>query len=472
MSAALRSFRGEVPQSARECASPRLMIKPSPRMVSPRERQRLTHTVGALQAVQWPPGDDVRWGPSLYPPFQTPSIDKPELNVWAESQHHHEPASAREPAAAATAMPFATKLELALNLGAEEQFRQFVHAQADAPPAVAFVSFVSSSGAAEQQEFRQEFRQFVPPARYRCQDWDVDPAIGPARREPSALRWEPCEALRSRSHRMDARDRELERDRELREDVRRAAEADARARGSSQQPLDSLSAARRAALPLVFDPLAAPIYCWPPTPSGLEGMPSARRLVSARGQNEHAARVALLRAVADETARELRQLHERSAHAAEELRQSEEREASWWAWYWQMKGPALERRAQQEAREEAAAEEHARRLQQEKLAAKEAARREAAEARERAVAAAAAADRARKEAEAREKAEKEKQRLAAELAEKERVRRLAEEQADKERLVREAKERQRARQEAAANRPQEREMELIVKVDGKEVIRW
>ena len=468
MSAALRSFRGEVPQSARECASPRLMIKPSPRMVSPRERQRLTHTVGALQAVQWPPGDDVRWGPSLYPPFQTPSIDKPELNVWAESQHHHEPASAREPAAAATAMPFATKLELALNLGAEEQFRQFVHAQADAPPARAFVSFVSSSGAAEQQEFRQ----FVPPARYRCQDWDVDPAIGPARREPSALRWEPCEALRSRSHRMDARDRELERDRELREDVRRAAEADARARGSSQQPLDSLSAARRAALPLVFDPLAAPIYCWPPTPSGLEGMPSARRLVSARGQNEHAARVALLRAVADETARELRQLHERSAHAAEELRQSAEREASWWAWYWQMKGPALERRAQQEAREEAAAEEHARRLQQEKLAAKEAARREAAEARERAVAAAAAADRARKEAEAREKAEKEKQRLAAELAEKERVRRLAEEQADKERLVREAKERQRARQEAAANRPQEREMELIVKVDGKEVIRW
>ena len=466
MSAALRSFRGEVPQSARECASPRLMIKPSPRMVSPRERQRLTHTVGALQAVQWPPGDDVRWGPSLYPPFQTPSIDKPELNVWAESQHHHEPASAREPAAAATAMPFATKLELALNLGAEEQFRQFVHAQADAPPARDFVSFVSSSGAAEQQEFRQEFRQFVPPARYRCQDWDVDPAIGPARREPSALRWEPCEALRSRSH------RELERDRELREDVRRAAEADARARGSSQQPLDSLSAARRAALPLVIDPLAAPIYCWPPTPSGLEGMPSARRLVSARGQNEHAARVALLRAVADETARELRQLHERSAHAAEELRQSEEREASWWAWYWQMKGPALERRAQQEAREEAAAEEHARRLQQEKLAAKEAARREAAEARERAVAAAAAADRARKEAEAREKAEKEKQRLAAELAEKERVRRLAEEQADKERLVREAKERQRARQEAAANRPQEREMELIVKVDGKEVIRW
>eukprot|EP00900_Chrysochromulina_parva_P026475 jgi/Chrpa1/8461/Chrysochromulina_OHIO_Genome00015053-RA len=464
MSAALRSFRGEVPQP-RECASPRLMIKPSPRMVSPRERQRMTHTVGALQAVQWPPGDDVRWGPSLYPPFQIPSIDKPEVNVWAESPHH-EPAAAREAAAAATAMPFATKLELALNLGAEEQFRQFVHAQAEAPPSSGFVGFVNSCGAAEQPEEPAA-------ARYRCQDWDVDLAIGPARREPSALRWEPCEALRSRaSHRMEARDREIERGRELREDVRRVAEADASARGSPQQPLASPSAARRDALPLVSDPLASPIYSWPPTPSGLNGLPSDRRLVSARGQNEHEARAALLRAVADETAVELQRLHERSVHAQEELRHLEEREQAWWAWYHQMKGPALQRRAQQEAREEAAAEAHARRLQQEKLAAKEAARREAAEARERAVAAAAAADRARKEAEARDKAEKEKQRLAAELAEKERVRRLAEEQADKERLVREAKERQRARQEAAANRPPERESELIVKVDGKEVIRW
>jgi hypothetical protein len=467
MSAALRSFRGEVPQP-RECASPRLMIKPSPRMVSPRERQRMTHTVGALQAVQWPPGDDVRWGPSLYPPFQIPSIDKPEVNVWAESPHH-EPAAAREAAAAATAMPFATKLELALNLGAEEQFRQFVHAQAEVPPSrgfVSFVGFVSSCGAAEEPEQPAA-------ARYRCQDWDVDLAIGPARREPSALRWEPCEALRSRaSHRMEARDREIERGRELREDVRRVAEADAWARGSPQQPLASPSAARRDALPLVVDPLASPIYSWPPTPSGLNGLPSDRRLVSARGQNEHEARAALLRAVADETARELQRLHERSVHAQEELRHLEEREQAWWAWYHQMKGPALQRRAQQEAREEAAAEAHARRLQQEKLAAKEAARREAAEARERAVAAAAAADRARKEAEARDKAEKEKQRLAAELAEKERVRRQAEEQADKERLVREAKERQRARQEAAANRPPERESELIVKVDGKEVIRW
>lgn len=470
MSAALRSFRGEVPQP-RECASPRLMIKPSPRMVSPRERQRMTHTVGALQAVQWPPGDDVRWGPSLYPPFQIPSIDKPEVNVWAESHSqspHHEPAAAREAAAAATAMPFATKLELALNLGAEEQFRQFVHAQAEAPPSsgfVGFVSFVSSCGAAEEPEQPAA-------ARYRCQDWDVDLAIGPARREPSALRWEPCEALRLRSHRMEARDREIELARELREDVRRVAEADAWARGSPQQPLASPSAARRDALPLVLDPLASPIYSWPPTPSGLNGLPSDRRLVSARGQNEHEARAALLRAVADETARELHRLHERSVHAQEELRHLEEREQAWWAWYHQMKGPALQRRAQQEAREEAAAEAHARRLQQEKLAAKEAARREAAEARERAVAAAAAADRARKEAEARDKAEKEKQRLAAELAEKERVRRQAEEQADKERLVREAKERQRARQEAAANRPPERESELIVKVDGKEVIRW
>jgi hypothetical protein len=444
------------------------MIKPSPRMVSPRERQRMTHTVGALQAVQWPPGDDVRWGPSLYPPFQIPSIDKPEVNVWAETPHH-EPAAAREAAAAATAMPFATKLELALNLGAEEQFRQFVRAQAEAPPSrgfVGFVGFVSSCGAAEQSEQPAA-------ARYRCQDWDVDLAIGPARKEPSALRWEPCEALRSRSSlRMEARDREIERGRELREDVRRVAEADAWARGSPQQPLASPSAARRDALPLVLDPLASPIYSWPPTPSGLNGLPSDRLLVSARGQNEHEARAALLRAVADETAHELHRLHERSLHAQEELRHLEEREQAWWAWYHQMKGPALQRRAQQEAREEAAAEAHARRLQQEKLAAKEAARREAAEARERAVAAAAAADRARKEAEARDKAEKEKQRLAAELAEKERVRRLAEEQADKERLVREAKERQRARQEAAANRPPERESELIVKVDGKEVIRW
>jgi hypothetical protein len=425
----------------------------------------MTHTVGALQAVQWPPGDDVRWGPSLYPPFQIPSIDKPEVNVWAESPHH-EPSAAREAAAAATAMPFATKLELALNLGAEEQFRQFVHAQAEAPPSRGFVGFVSSCGAAEQPEEPAA-------ARYRCQDWDVDLAIGPARREPSALRWEPCEALRSRSsHRMEARDREIERGRELREDVRRVAEADAWARGSPQQPLASPSAARRDALPLVLDPLASPIYSWPPTPSGLNGLPSDRQLVSARGQNEHEARAALLRAVADETAVELHRLHERSVHAQEELRHLEEREQAWWAWYHQRTGPALQRRAQQEAREEAAAEAHARRLQQEKLAAKEAARREAAEARERAVAAAAAADRARKEAEARDKAEKEKQRLAAELAEKERVRRQAEEQADKERLVREAKERQRARQEAAANRPPERESELIVKVDGKEVIRW
>jgi hypothetical protein len=464
------------------------MIKPSPRMVSPRERQRMTHTVGALQAVQWPPGDDVRWGPSLYPPFQIPSIDKPEVNVWAETPHH-EPAAAREAAAAATAMPFATKLELALNLGAEEQFRQFVHAQAEAPPSrgfVSFVGFVSSCGAAEEPEQPAA-------ARYRCQDWDVDLAIGPARREPSALRWEPCEALRSRSSlRMEARDREIERGRELREDVRRVAErdrvlelarelredvrrvaeADAPACGSPQQPLASPSAARRDALPLVVDPLASPIYSWPPTPSGLNGLPSDRLLVIRRGQRGHEARTSLQRAEADETAVELYRLHERSVHAQEELRHLEEREQAWWAWYHQMKGPALQRRAQQEAREEAAAEAHARRLQQEKLAAKEAARREAAEARERAVAAAAAADRARKEAEARDKAEKEKQRLAAELAEKERVRRLAEEQADKERLVREAKERQRARQEAAANRPPERESELIVKVDGKEVIRW
>lgn len=45
----------------------------SPRIPSPRERHRRSTVFGApLQSLQWPPKNDVRWGPMVYPPFKLP----------------------------------------------------------------------------------------------------------------------------------------------------------------------------------------------------------------------------------------------------------------------------------------------------------------------------------------------------------------------------------------------------------------
>ncbi len=253
---------GASPRKPLSTLAPRPVTKPSPRIVSPRDRQRRMHTLGALQGVQWPPGDDVRWGPALFPPFPMPWTEPPEENVWAASQHEDRP----QHEADAAHMPSAAKIELGLALGAKE-FGQFVRTQAYATPAPT------------------DADARLPPPPPPLPPPPTAPMLPPplgGRASPRAGALPP-------------------------------APSSARASAHAAPPLAST----------LDSPVHAPIYSWPPTAAGLEGLPPSPRLVAGHGQSDRAARAALLRAVADATAAELSRLRERSAHAAMALQVSE-----------------------------------------------------------------------------------------------------------------------------------------------------